>query len=119
MVPAQTIRDAMKLAPSGGAPAAGSIDQHLDDLLTNVAAIPAGVWATVVSGNTDNTQAGGALNLIYQAAWNRQELDPTADRLNLYDRAGTVLIGYWPMTDADDNSLSKLLGAPARRGVFV
>ena len=26
----------MKLAPSGGAPAAGSVDKHLDDILTNV-----------------------------------------------------------------------------------
>ncbi len=30
----QVIRDAMKLAPSAGAPAAGSIDKHLDDLVS-------------------------------------------------------------------------------------
>ena len=38
-VPAQTIRDAMKLAPTVGAPAVGSIDEHLDDVLTDTAAI--------------------------------------------------------------------------------
>lgn len=31
-VSAQGVRDAMKLAPSAGAPAAGSVDKHLDDL---------------------------------------------------------------------------------------
>lgn len=35
----QSIRDAMKLAPTGGAPAAGSVDEHLDDILTDTAAI--------------------------------------------------------------------------------
>lgn len=32
IVPPQTIRDAMKLTPTAGAPAAGSIDKHLDDI---------------------------------------------------------------------------------------
>lgn len=30
---AQEVRDAMKLAPTAGAPAAGSVDEHLDDIL--------------------------------------------------------------------------------------
>lgn len=33
---AQQVRDAMKLAPNAGAPAAGSVDKHLDDLLTTI-----------------------------------------------------------------------------------
>jgi hypothetical protein len=36
---AQTIRDAMKLAPTAGAPAAGSVDEHLDDILADTAAM--------------------------------------------------------------------------------
>jgi len=32
----QNVRDAMKLAPSAGAPAAGSVDKHLDDILTTI-----------------------------------------------------------------------------------
>lgn len=36
---AQQVRDAMKLAPTGGAPAAGSVDTHLDDIETDTAAI--------------------------------------------------------------------------------
>lgn len=35
----QQVRDAMKLAPTGGAPAAGSVDQHLDDIEADTAAI--------------------------------------------------------------------------------
>jgi len=31
----QDVRDAMKLAPTGGAPAAGSVDEHLDDILAD------------------------------------------------------------------------------------
>ncbi len=36
---AQAVRDAMKLAPTVGAPAAGSIDKHLDDMPTDVDAL--------------------------------------------------------------------------------
>jgi hypothetical protein len=36
---AQEVRDAMKLAPTGGAPAVGSVDEHLDDILADTAAI--------------------------------------------------------------------------------
>jgi hypothetical protein len=32
----QDVRDAMMLAPTPGVPAAGSVDQHLDDTLTNI-----------------------------------------------------------------------------------
>lgn len=35
----QQARDAMKLAPTGGVPAAGSLDEHLDDILTDTAAL--------------------------------------------------------------------------------
>lgn len=37
----QDVRDAMKLAPTGGAPAAGSVDEHLDDILADTSAIDA------------------------------------------------------------------------------
>jgi len=35
----QDVRDAMKLAPTAGAPAAGSVDQELDDILADTGAI--------------------------------------------------------------------------------
>lgn len=40
---AQQVRDAMKLAPSGGAAEVGSVDKHLDDLLSGLAAVDANV----------------------------------------------------------------------------
>lgn len=55
---AQEVRDAMMLAPTAGAPAAGSIDDHLDDM-------PADVWSYVTrtltqssTSTTDSTAAG-------------------------------------------------------------
>ena len=36
----QQIRDAMKLAPSGGAPVAGSVDTHLDDIQAKTDSLP-------------------------------------------------------------------------------
>lgn len=62
----QQIRDAMRLAPTAGDPAAGSVDKHLDDLLTYAAAAePADVWTYASrtltessTASTDSTTAG-------------------------------------------------------------
>ncbi len=47
----QQVRDAMKLTPTGGAPSVGSVDEHLDDILTNTADLQAnqGNWLTATS----------------------------------------------------------------------
>jgi len=45
----QQVRDAMKLAPTAGAPGVGSIDEHLDDIDTNVQ-----VMEPIVSTNLDD-----------------------------------------------------------------
>lgn len=47
---AQQTRDAMKLAPSSGAPAAGSVDKHLDDWGNPTVSISSTVAAGVASG---------------------------------------------------------------------
>ena len=47
----QDIRDAMKLAPSGGTPAVGSIDEHLDDILEDTDELQTD-WAN--GGRLDN-----------------------------------------------------------------
>jgi len=50
-VTAQAVRDAMKLAPTVGDPATGSVDRHLDDLLTD-----SDVWgAQLTDHQTDGT----------------------------------------------------------------
>jgi len=56
---AQEVRDAMKLAPAGGAPAAGSVDEHLDDVLADTTDIKATTLDTqantVIIGNDTTT----------------------------------------------------------------
>lgn len=60
----QDIRDAMKLAPTIGAPAAGSVDEHLDNIEADTA-----VMEPLVSANLDATvssraQPGDAMGLL-------------------------------------------------------
>lgn len=58
---AQQTRDAMKLAPTGGSPDVGSIDEHLDDILTDVGTdIPArfdGIEGATFATGTDSLEA--------------------------------------------------------------
>lgn len=50
----QQVRDAMKLAPSAGAPAAGSVDEHLDNIEADTAEIgTAGAGLTEAGGTGD------------------------------------------------------------------
>lgn len=62
---AQQVRDAMKLAPTGGAPAAGSVDEHLDDVLADTSDMQPKLGAPVadlaadiaaVQSDTDDVQ---------------------------------------------------------------
>lgn len=71
IVPQQDIRDAMKLAPSAGAPAAGSIDQHVDDIeagigaLNNLSAsdVEDAVWDSLKTSHISAGSLGEALAL--------------------------------------------------------
>jgi hypothetical protein len=66
MITQQNVRDAMKLAPTGGALAAGSVDKHLDDLLAatppDVNAIADQVWNEALAGHLGVGSTGAALN---------------------------------------------------------
>lgn len=65
----QNVRDAMKLTPTGGSPSSGSVDEHLDDILTDTAEIanlndfdPANdavANVTLVATTTTNTDQRG------------------------------------------------------------
>jgi hypothetical protein len=75
---AQETRDAMKLAPSSGDPADGSVDAHLDDALTNIGALnnlsAADVNSEVVDALTvdvvaDSIPADGSRPTIGQALY--------------------------------------------------
>lgn len=73
----QQVRDAMKLAPTAGVPAAGSVDQHLDDIETDTGTtLPGLIGAPVVDLATDlanvptnllaATVDGVTLDVVYQ-----------------------------------------------------
>jgi len=61
---AQQVRDAMKLAPTGGAPAAGSIDTHLDDIQTVTDALPNAGALTDIDTGVNNIEAKLPTNYI-------------------------------------------------------
>lgn len=63
----QQVRDAMKLAPTGGAPAAESVDEHLDDILGDTSAIQ-----SLVSLNLDATVSSRATPAQVQTALTAQ-----------------------------------------------
>lgn len=70
----QDVRDAMKLAPTAGAPAAGSVDKHLDDIVedtgTTLPGLIAGIsaagdpWSTALTGAYGAGTAGALLSGI-------------------------------------------------------
>ena len=56
---AQEVRDAMKLAPTAGDPAAGSVDKHLDDILEDTSTtLPASIAAVPTAGEIDTQLSG-------------------------------------------------------------
>ena len=90
---AQQIRDAMKLAPTAGAPAAGSVDTHLDDIEADTAQI--GLAALQPVG-CKTAMAYGRANAIAQRTYRTKHFIPygaTNFRLcyaNTYLATGTV-----------------------------
>jgi len=55
----QQVRDAMKLAPGAGAPGSGSIDEHLDDILSDTSAID----SRLPSDPADESQVENAISV--------------------------------------------------------
>lgn len=85
----QDIRDAMKLAPTAGTPAAGSVDEHLDEILTDTSTtIPAqitglnnisasDVWSHVTRSLTD--KAGFTISGTITTLDGLNNFDPATD----------------------------------------
>jgi len=63
VAPAQSIRDAMKLAPSPGAPAVGSIDEALDNIEADTAAIEPLVTTNLDAAVSSRAAPGAAMAL--------------------------------------------------------
>ena len=70
IVSKQGIRDASKLAPSAGAPAAGSVDAHLDDILEDTAAIDSNVDLLLAADtSTSDATTAGAISRRRGNSW--------------------------------------------------
>lgn len=66
---AQDVRDALKLAPSAGDPAAGSVDKHLDDILADMAdGSDVSTITTAISG------VAATLTAMKGAGWSTETL---------------------------------------------
>jgi hypothetical protein len=66
----QAVRDAMKLAPTGGAPAVDSIDTHLDDILVDTGTdIPARFTGVEGAGFATGTDSLEAIRNQGDSAW--------------------------------------------------
>jgi len=63
-ITAQQVRDAMKLAPTGGAPAAGSIDEHLDDILADTNEIQGKLPTNEIMGSSDKANNDTVIDAI-------------------------------------------------------
>jgi len=60
----QEVRDAMKLAPTGGAPAAGSVDEHLDDVLADTNEIQGKLPDNNIMGSSVTTDKDDEIDAI-------------------------------------------------------
>lgn len=93
----QEIRDAMKLAPTAGAPAAGSVDEHLDDILTDTSTY---LDATVSS----RAAPGDEMNLVDDAIKAAKYDESTAFPIKSADTGSSKIA----RTGADSDTLETL-----------
>jgi len=77
-VPPQTIRDAMKLAPTAGAPAVGSVDAHLDTIEADTDDIQTRIPAALVGGRMDSDVGAIQAGAITPAAIATDAIDADA-----------------------------------------
>lgn len=73
----QQVRDAMKLAPTGGAPGSGSVDEHLDDIEADTAGLAGAVMRGTDGANTVVPPTVAQLNA--RTLLTASYFDPTAD----------------------------------------
>lgn len=98
---AQEVRDALKLAPTAGAPAAGSVDAHLDTLITDVGAIDPSVQLSAAVASAVNS---GDLAISTHHA-----LAQTITSTSANDLSARVLVLAVKQYDTDADSAAILL----------
>lgn len=88
---AQEIRDAMKLAPTAGAPAAGSVDLHLDDIETDTAEIGAAGAGLTALGDARIANLDATVSTRATPAQVNTEVDTALSDVNLDHLVGTAV----------------------------
>ena len=111
----QDVRDAMKLAPSGGAPAAGSVDEHLDDILADTNEMQGKLPTNFIMGSSDQTDqdddiaaiVAGVASVISTGGagpWTTADLTNVALEASVQSVISTGGTGPW--TTADVSALA-------------
>ena len=113
---AQESRDAMKLAPTAGEPAAGSVDKHLDDVNTTTpptaTTIAAAVWDALTSGFTTVGSIGKKLkDWVFgnMTQVNGESIQNSGGYLLVKRDDGTTISGFDPTSEEVD--VGKVKGA--------
>jgi hypothetical protein len=107
----QGVRDAMKLAPSGGAPAAGSVDEHLDDILADTNEIQGKLPTNNIMGSSVKTNKDDEIDSINSTVStnldatvsSRSDFDETSDQVIVAtnnDKTGYSISGAKTTLDA-------------------
>jgi hypothetical protein len=107
----QQVRDSMKLAPSVGAPAAGSVDEHLDDILTDTNEMQGKLPTNNIMGSSVKTDKDDEIDAINSTVStnldttvsSRSDFDETSDQVTVAtnnDKTGYSISGAKTTLDA-------------------
>jgi len=122
---AQQVRDAMKRTPAGGAPAADSVDEHLDDLLTGQglqaldsdtakeATVVSGVAAILSEGGSGPWTTAALSQFKKNAAFSNFPIFMVADTDHVSGKTGLTLVGT---ISKDGGAFAPLTNASAEIG---
>lgn len=114
----QDVRDAMKLAPTAGAPAAGSVDLHLDDILADTSDLQSsqGDWLTATgfaTVNPDNASIAAILvdtgTTIPTQIGNLNDFDPANDDVAVVSLVNVTTENTDMVSNPDNVSIAAIL----------
>ena len=104
----QNVRDAMKLAPTAGDPATGSIDEHADDILADVTGLDGATAASIATAlwvAADRTLSGTSGANAPTAATNQADVYATAFKDGTARLAARVYLDGADVTQADVSAI--------------
>lgn len=105
----QDVRDAMKLPPTAGAPAAGSVDQHLDDVQAGSDLVPTAIAAIGALNDLSPAESQAAADAALEARGYTAARAPNLDRLDVAVSSRAVAGDAMALTPAERTALSTAL----------